>query len=388
MTRTTTTPERRVHPTQSLSFRSLFHSSSFSTRQPFPIHTHSRADGPLQVMASASGYNHHRFARALLKKSRRWEASLTVELLPNYWRFEHSVGPFKLQHFAPSRSGPPWTSTLKTDPQPVNFQYNGPMTPFLLALRSQVIPPSLIPFLYDIRPPVSFYDGCLVVQINDLRKTPMAQSRVVMRPAPEALAQTIDVMLERNGIVRDEGLALELESRIIVCLPRFHHIISTPDTPGRDIPAPLPRDLDPPRSQRRARHHAHHPGPSQRLLERVVPQPTGQSRGRRQVRVGGFAQNDARGRKEQHGDGQLSAQMVDPPRQGDYGGAGSCRGRSCTAGTAKPPATARAGARTAGSAGTTGRTGARARARSAGTARTRAGWRGVDQRRRDQAEEE
>ncbi|KAK1923941.1 Spt20 family-domain-containing protein [Papiliotrema laurentii] len=139
-------------------------------------------------MASASGYNHHRFARALLKKSRRWEASLTVELLPNYWRFEHS---------------------------PVNFQYNGPMTPFLLALRSQVIPPSLIPFLYDIRPPVSFYDGCLVVQINDLRKTPMAQSRVVMRPAPEALAQTIDVMLERNGIVRDEGLALELESRII-----------------------------------------------------------------------------------------------------------------------------------------------------------------------------
>jgi len=37
-----------------------------------------------------------------------------------------------------------------------------------------------------------------------------------MRPAAEALAQTIDVMLERKGVGRDEELALELESRIIV----------------------------------------------------------------------------------------------------------------------------------------------------------------------------
>jgi hypothetical protein len=93
------------------------------------------------------------------------------------------------------------------------------MMPFLMALRAQVIPASLIPFLYDIRPPVSFYDGCLVVELHDFRKTPEQKSRVVMRPAAEALAQTIDVMLERKGVGRDEGLALELESRIIVSDP-------------------------------------------------------------------------------------------------------------------------------------------------------------------------
>ena len=103
-----------------------------------------------------------------------------------------------------------------TDPQPVTFAYNGPMLPFLLALRSQVIPASLIPFLYDIRPPVSFVDGCLVVEIHDHRRQPETKSRVVMRPAAEALAQTIDVMLERKGERWDETLALELESRIIV----------------------------------------------------------------------------------------------------------------------------------------------------------------------------
>ena len=37
-----------------------------------------------------------------------------------------------------------------------------------------------------------------------------------MRPAAEALAQTIDVMLERRGDGGDEVMALELESRIIV----------------------------------------------------------------------------------------------------------------------------------------------------------------------------
>ncbi|WVN87691.1 uncharacterized protein L203_102879 [Cryptococcus depauperatus CBS 7841] len=139
-------------------------------------------------MASASGYNHHRFARAVLKKSRKWEPSLTVQLFANHWRFENS---------------------------PVNFQYDGPMKPFLLAIRSQVIPASLIPFLYDIQPPISFVDGCLVVELQDYRRSPENRSRVVMRPAAETLAQTIDVMLERKGQNWDEGVALELESRII-----------------------------------------------------------------------------------------------------------------------------------------------------------------------------
>ncbi|WVQ79639.1 hypothetical protein IAT38_001739 [Cryptococcus sp. DSM 104549] len=139
-------------------------------------------------MASASGYNHHRFARAVLKKSRKWEPSLTVQLFQTSWRFENS---------------------------PVNFQYDGPMRPFLLAIRSQVIPSSLIPFLYDIQPPVSFVDGCLVVELQDFRRSPETRSRVVMRPAAETLAQTIDVMLERKGQSWDERMALELESKII-----------------------------------------------------------------------------------------------------------------------------------------------------------------------------
>ncbi|GMK59716.1 hypothetical protein CspeluHIS016_0803220 [Cutaneotrichosporon spelunceum] len=139
-------------------------------------------------MASASGYNYHRFARALLKKSRKWEPSLSIQLYQSYWRFENSE---------------------------INFLYDGPMKPFLLALRAQVIPAALIPFLYDIRPPVSFVDGCLVVEIQDFRKTPEVRSRVVMRPAPETLPLTIDIMLGRRAETWDEAMALELESRVI-----------------------------------------------------------------------------------------------------------------------------------------------------------------------------
>lgn len=113
---------------------------------------------------------------------------MTVQLFSNHWRFENS---------------------------PLNFQYDGPMKPFLLAIRSQVIPASLIPFLYDIQPPISFVDGCLVVELQDYRRSPESRSRVVMRPAAETLAQTIDVMLERKGHGWDEQLAMELESRII-----------------------------------------------------------------------------------------------------------------------------------------------------------------------------
>lgn len=90
------------------------------------------------------------------------------------------------------------------------------MRPFLLALRSQVIPSALIPFLYDINPPVAFVDGCLVVEIQDFRRVPECRSRVVMRPAAESLSQTIEYMLERSGESWEEELSLELESRIIV----------------------------------------------------------------------------------------------------------------------------------------------------------------------------
>lgn len=100
------------------------------------------------------------------------------------------------------------------------FTYDGPMRPFLLAVRAQTIPPALIPFLYDIKPPVSFVDGCLVVEIHDLRRNPESRSRVIMRPAAEALPQTVDLMLDRRGHGGDERLALELESRIIVSAPQ------------------------------------------------------------------------------------------------------------------------------------------------------------------------
>ena len=46
-------------------------------------------------MASASGYNHQRFARAVLKKSRKWEPSLVVQLYQSHWRFENSVCPLR-----------------------------------------------------------------------------------------------------------------------------------------------------------------------------------------------------------------------------------------------------------------------------------------------------
>ena len=107
------------------------------------------------------------------------------------------------------------------------FTYDGPMRPFLLALRSQTIPPALMPFLYDIQPPVSFVDGCIVVEIHDLRRNPETRTRVVMRPAPLAISQTIDQMLDRNGVsTEDEHLSLGIEARILVRLL----VISSPSS--------------------------------------------------------------------------------------------------------------------------------------------------------------
>jgi hypothetical protein len=65
-------------------------------------------------MASASGYNHHRFARALLKKSRKWEASLCVELLPTHWRFAESVSPVIPENIPTVQSRP-----LRLDAKPI-----------------------------------------------------------------------------------------------------------------------------------------------------------------------------------------------------------------------------------------------------------------------------
>lgn len=42
------------------------------------------------TMAS-SIYNHHKFARAILKKSRKSEPSLTIELFTDHWKFKNSA---------------------------------------------------------------------------------------------------------------------------------------------------------------------------------------------------------------------------------------------------------------------------------------------------------
>jgi hypothetical protein len=163
-------------------------------------------------MASASGYNHHRFSRALLKKSRKWDASLTVEFHSNNWKFQHSVGLGVKAH--PVNIPFRWRNA---DSQAMLFTYDGPMRPFLMALRSQTIPAALIPFLYDIQPPVQFVDGCVVVEVHDKRRTPETMTRIVMRPAPLALTQTIDCMMERRGIsAEDERFSQEIEARILV----------------------------------------------------------------------------------------------------------------------------------------------------------------------------
>ena len=175
--------------------------------------------------------------------------------------------------------------------QPMTFQYSGPMSPFLLALRAQVIPAALIPFLYDIRPPVSFVDGCLVVEIQDFRKTPEMRSRVVMRPAAEALAQTIDVMLERKGENWDEMMALELESRIMVSSKRCTLLM-----PGRDVPTAVPRHLHPRHAQRRPRHVFDHARGTQSGSRWDIPRPDSSRIWRRQIRGRTHAQVTARGR--------------------------------------------------------------------------------------------
>lgn len=106
----------------------------------------------------------------------------------------------------------------------MSFPYDHPLRPFLLALRSQVIPAALLPFLYEIEPPIAFVDGCLVVQVNDYRRAPEPVfSRVVMRPAAEGLAQTIDLVMQQKGEPWDDQFALEAESRIIV-RPFFRYV--------------------------------------------------------------------------------------------------------------------------------------------------------------------
>jgi hypothetical protein len=90
-------------------------------------------------------------------------------------------------------------------------------------------------------------DGCIVVEIHDLRRNPETRTRVVMRPAPLAISQTIDQMLDRNGVsTEDEHLSLGIESRILVRLlilsslfiypvPTFLYPSTAATTQGSDL---------------------------------------------------------------------------------------------------------------------------------------------------------
>ncbi len=94
-----------------------------------------------------------------------------------------------------------------------------------------------------------------------------------MRPAPEALAQTIDVMLERTGTPRNEELALELESRIIVS--QTSTLIGYILIAGCDLPTFIPRHVHLTRPQCRSSHSSDDPRSSERIVNRLIPQSTG-----------------------------------------------------------------------------------------------------------------
>ncbi|KAJ9125314.1 hypothetical protein QFC22_000271 [Naganishia vaughanmartiniae] len=91
---------------------------------------------------ATSMYNHHRFARAVMKKFRKAPASLTIELHSNHWLFQGQQG---------------------------KLEYDGPMRPFLQALREQAIPPSLLNTILNSSTHVPIYDGCLLIEIHDFR---------------------------------------------------------------------------------------------------------------------------------------------------------------------------------------------------------------------------
>ncbi|KAJ9108970.1 hypothetical protein QFC21_000293 [Naganishia friedmannii] len=80
---------------------------------------------------ATSMYNHHRFARAVMKKFRKAPASLTIELHSNHWLFQGQ--------------------------------------PFLQALREQAIPTSLLNTILNSSTHVPIYDGCLLIEIHDFR---------------------------------------------------------------------------------------------------------------------------------------------------------------------------------------------------------------------------
>jgi hypothetical protein len=49
-------------------------------------------------MMATSMYNHHRFARAVMKKFRKAPASLTIELHSNHWLFKGQVSLLAFPH--------------------------------------------------------------------------------------------------------------------------------------------------------------------------------------------------------------------------------------------------------------------------------------------------
>lgn len=107
---------------------------------------------------------------------------------------------------------------------------------FLDAVKAQQIPAQLLPTLSTVRingQPIPFYDGCLIVELVDLRAS-VAQLavnggegddskpipvRVILRPTPES--NWVDLQLLNDEVGKgqwDDGDLLEVEARILVRL--------------------------------------------------------------------------------------------------------------------------------------------------------------------------
>jgi hypothetical protein len=141
---------------------------------------------------ASSIYNHHKFARAILKKSRKSEPSLTIELFTDHWKFKNSASSRETGGLQPHHKANLYESarshrircshTMDRCGSATTFRPLPPCPtqaklsslhlisqPFLVALRAQTIPAFLVPLILEQEPPITISDGCLIVEIHDYR---------------------------------------------------------------------------------------------------------------------------------------------------------------------------------------------------------------------------
>jgi hypothetical protein len=87
----TTTSHRIYSRLDLVSFRGQTYTSHHSYRLEEIYRRSSFAPFDTTATMASSIYNHHKFARAILKKSRKSEPSLTIELFTDHWKFKNSA---------------------------------------------------------------------------------------------------------------------------------------------------------------------------------------------------------------------------------------------------------------------------------------------------------